>query len=70
MDLNEMRFVTYAVGCVADSLKISETDAFNLLHRSKVLADYVVPCYDVLHTFSSEYLADDLISLLKERGYL
>ena len=30
----------------------------------------MIPCYDVLHTFSKEYIIDDLINLLKKRGAL
>ena len=31
---------------------------------------YIVPCYDVLHTFSKDYIMDDLIGMLKKKGAL
>ena len=34
------------------------------------LNGYMIPCYDVLHTFGKEYIMDDLINLLKKRGAL
>lgn len=29
---------------------------------------YIVPCYDVLHSFSKEYIVDDLVSLMQQKG--
>lgn len=40
------------------------------MRSSGVLNDYIVPCYDVLHTFSKDYLVAELIEVLKERGAL
>ena len=34
------------------------------------LVGYIVPCYDVLHTFSKDYIMDDLIGMLKKKGAL
>ena len=31
---------------------------------------YIVPSYDVLHTFSKEYLMDDLVEYMQEKGVL
>ncbi|MCC8118443.1 MAG: DUF3791 domain-containing protein [Bacteroidales bacterium] len=70
MELKEMQFLTYAVGCLADALGISEPEAFNLLDKSHLAEEYIIPCYDVLHTFGREYFANDLIEQLKNRGYL
>lgn len=65
-----MQFVTYSVGCLSDFLGISEPEAFALLDKSKLAEDYIVPCYDVLHTFGREYYTEDLIIQLKKRGCL
>ena len=35
-----------------------------------ILKEYIVPSYDVLHTFSKEYLIEDLVSYMKEKGVL
>jgi hypothetical protein len=35
-----------------------------------VLNEYIIPCYDVLHTFSKEYIVQDLTEVLKEKGAL
>ncbi|MDE6636729.1 MAG: DUF3791 domain-containing protein, partial [Muribaculaceae bacterium] len=31
--------------------------------------DYLVAAYDVLHTLSLEYVAEDVIELMKKKGY-
>ena len=33
-------------------------------------AFYIVPCYDVLHTFSREYIVEDLVDLMNKKGVL
>mgnify|MGYP002512517319 CR=1 FL=1 len=30
----------------------------------------IVPCYDVLHSFSKEYIVEDLIAYMKKKGVL
>ena len=32
--------------------------------------DYIIPSYDVLHTFGKEYLMEDLTEFMKEKGVL
>ena len=52
------------------SLGMSEAEAYRRLKESGILMDYIVPCYDILHTFSREYIVEDLISLMRKRGVL
>lgn len=63
-------FVTFCVGSLADALNKSASQIYNALCSSGVLEDYIIPCYDVLHTFSKDYLVDELTEVLKERGAL
>ena len=36
--------------------------------KSDILNDYIVPEYEILHTQSREYIVDDLLDVMKERG--
>ena len=36
--------------------------------QSNILNGYIVPEYEVLHTQSREYIVDDLLDVMKERG--
>lgn len=67
MAAEEVEFVTYCVGNLSRRLGMSQTDVYNLLRRSGILDSYIVPSYDVLHTFGKEYLMDDLIGLMREK---
>lgn len=66
----QLDFITYCVGNLSDRLNISASRVYKMLRSSGVLNDYIVPCYDVLHTFGKEYIMDDLIAMLKKRGVL
>lgn len=66
----QLDFVTYCVGNLADRLNMSANKVYKMLRSTDILNGYMIPCYDVLHTFGKEYIMDDLISLLKKRGAL
>nr|WP_288695875.1 DUF3791 domain-containing protein [uncultured Prevotella sp.] len=66
----QLDFITYCVGNLADRLNISASKVYKMLRSTDILNGYMIPCYDVLHTFSKEYIIDDLINLLKKRGAL
>ena len=66
----QLDFVTYCVGNLADRLNMSASKVFQMLRSTNILNGYMIPCYDVLHTFSKGYIMDVLINLLKKRGAL
>lgn len=66
----QLDFVTYCVGNLADRLNMSASKVYKMLRSTDILNGYMIPCYDVLHTFGKEYIMDDLINLLKSRGAL
>lgn len=70
MRTEHLDFITFCVGSLADALHMSASQVYSALRLSGVLNDYIVPCYDVLHTFSKEYLVEELTEVLKERGAL
>ncbi len=70
MDKKTLEFVTYCISKLAQRLKLSQGDVYDRLKRSGILYEYIVPSYDVLHTFSSRYLMDDLTDYMREKGVL
>lgn len=70
MSTEHLDFITFCVGSLADALHMSASQVYSALRLSGVLNDYIVPCYDVLHTFSKEYLVEELTEVLRERGAL
>ena len=63
-------FVTYCIGNLSRRLGLNARDVYQRLKTSGILTDYIIPSYDVLHTFSKEYLMEDLIDFMKEKGVL
>lgn len=70
MDNKTLEFVTYCISKLAQVLKMSQREVYRRLKQSGILYDYIVPSYEVLHTFSSRYLVEDLIDYMKEKGVL
>lgn len=70
MNFDQLNFLTYCVGILSDALQMSADRVYSLLRSSGLLTDYLLPCYDVLHTFSKDYLVEDLIQCLREKGAL
>ncbi len=70
MNSNIIDFSTYCIGNLSRRLGISAKEVYQRLKTSGILSEYIIPCYDVLHTFGKEYLMEDLIGLMKEKGVL
>ena len=70
MRTEHLDFITFCVGSLSDALRMSASQVYGALRSSGVLNDYIVTCYDVLHTFSKDYLVEELTEVLKERGAL
>ena len=70
MDIKTLEFVTYCISKLAQVLKLSQREVYRRLKESGILDDYIIPSYDVLHTFSSRYLVEDLTDYMREKGVI
>lgn len=70
MDRKTLEFVTYCISKLSQVLRLSQREVYDRLNRSGILYGYIVPSYDVLHTFSSRYLVEDLTGYMREKGVL
>lgn len=70
MDKKTLKFVTWLISKLSEALKLSQSEVFNRLYKSGILYGYIVPSYDVLHTFGSHYLIDDITDFMREEGVL
>ncbi len=61
MNFEQLCFTTFCVGSLADALKMSAGKVYGMLRSSGILTEYL---------FSKEYIVDDLISYMKEKGVL
>ena len=70
MNSDNIDFITYNIDKLYRRLGLNARDVYQRLKTSGILTDYIIPSYDVLHTFSKEYLMEDLIDFMKEKGVL
>ena len=70
MKTEYLDFITFCVGSLSDALHWSASRVYGTLRSTGLLMDYIVPCYDVLHTFSKDYIVEDLTEALREKGVL
>lgn len=70
MDKDTVDFATYCIGNLSHRLELNARDVYERLKTSGILNGYIVPSYDVLHTFGKEYLMEDLIDYMREKGVL
>lgn len=70
MKKEDLNFTIYCVGIVAESLGRAARDVYRLMQQGNIIMGYIVPCFDVLHSFSREYIVEDLTQLMKKKGLL
>ena len=62
-------FVVFMIHALAEAWRMSPHKVYDILLKSKVLDDYLVAHYDVLHTLGKEYLVEDVTGCVKDWGY-
>jgi len=67
MNKDSIEFVTCMIGSLSRMMGLPCDAVYERL-KSADLISYLVDCYDVLHTFSLEYVSEDIIGMLKEKG--
>ncbi len=70
MNNDTLDFATYCIGNLSRRLGLSVKEVYKRLKTSGILAEYIIPSYDILHTFSKEYIMEDLTEYMKEKGVL
>ena len=70
MDKKTIEFVTFCISKLSILLKLPQEEIYSRLEKSGILYDYIIPSYDVLHTFSERYLMLDLMEYMNEKGVL
>lgn len=63
-------YISLGVGIMAESLGRDARDVYRLMQKGNIIMGYIVPCFDVLHSFSREYIIEDLTRLMKNKGLL
>ena len=66
---NELEFAIFCIENIAAKLGVDAINVYQALTKqSNILYDYIVPEYEVLHTQSKEYIVQDILDVMKDRG--
>lgn len=68
MTQDQVDYLTCLIGTLA--LKTGHTCSYiyGKLQTAGLIKDYLNPVYDIMHTFSLDYAADDVIEIMKNKG--
>ena len=64
----QLKFSVFIINQISQAFKKPSAVVFSFLAESGVLDDYIIGCYDSLHTLGREYLIEDITGLLQDRG--
>lgn len=68
MNKDATEFVIYIINEIANIRGKSTSKIYGSMEKTGCIKDYLVPFYDVLHTMSSESVADDVVKYVSMRG--
>ena len=67
----ELELAIFCIENISIKLNISGQDVYKMLtEETNILNNYIIPCYDVLHTQDKNYIVDDVIEVMKENSLL
>ena len=58
-------FVASCVKTAADEWGMSVDEAYDRIKKINLIDDYILPCYDVLHTESRENVTKDILKTVE-----
>ncbi len=62
-------FAVFAIESVAARLGMPGDAVYRaMVDDSDILYEYIIPSYDALHTQGKEYIVNDILALMRERG--
>ena len=65
----ELEFAVFCIENVAAKLGVDAERVYRaFVEKDDILHGYLVPGYEILHTQGREYIVDDLLEVMRERG--
>lgn len=66
---DELEFAVFCIENVAARLGVKAEDVYRIFtKKSDILYGYILPEYGVLHTQGKDYIVDDLLDVMQEKG--
>lgn len=64
----ELSFSVFIIHSLADKWNKTPVSVYKILKDTGIIDNYIISCYDVLHTQGKEYLVEDITEYVKEKG--
>ena len=67
----ELEFAIFCIENIASFLKKDAQEVYRMLtEKSNILYEYIVPEYEMLQTQGKEYIINDIVEFMKEKGVI
>ena len=64
----ELDFSIFMLYSLASKWGKTPSEVYKILNSTGILDNYIIACYDVLHTQGKEYLVEDITDYVREKG--
>ena len=68
LEKKELTFVIFILHALGQHWNMTTPEVYEILNTTGILDDYIIKCYDVLHTLGKEYLVEDITEFAREKG--
>jgi len=68
LEKKELTFVVFILHALGQHWNMTTPEVYEILNTTGILDDYIIKCYDVLHTLGKEYLVEDITEFAREKG--
>ena len=68
IEKKELTFVVFVLHALGQHWNMTTPEVYDILNSTVILDDYIIKCYDVLHTLGKEYLVEDITEFVREKG--
>lgn len=68
LEKKELTFVVFILYALGEHWNMTTPEVYDILNSTGILDDYIIKCYDVLHTLGKEYLVEDITEFVREKG--
>lgn len=67
LEKKELTFVVFILHALGQHWNMTTPEVYDILNSTGILDDYIIKCYDVLHTLGKEYLVEDITEFVREK---
>lgn len=68
LEKKELTFVVFILHALGQRWNMTTPEVYDILNSTRILDNYIIKCYDVLHTLGREYLVEDITEFVREKG--